>query len=45
MADFYGGTLINYLGYLDDRKTGKFKLKEHEDVFGAYSRWFKEERG
>lgn len=43
MGDFYGGTLADYIRYCDDRYSGKFKLKKHEDIFDGFSRWLKNE--
>lgn len=43
MTDFYGGTLADYIRYCDDRYSGKFKLKKHEDIFDGFSRWLKNE--
>lgn len=40
---FYGGTLADYIRYCDDRYSGKFKLKKHEDIFDGFSRWLKNE--
>ena len=44
MTDFYGGTLADYIRYCDDRYSGKFKLKKHEDIFDGFSRWLKTKR-
>lgn len=45
MADFYGGTLADYIRYCDDRYSGKFRLKKGEDIFDGFTRWLKENEG
>lgn len=30
-------------GDCEDRYSGKFKLKKHEDVFDGFARWLKDE--
>ena len=39
---FYGGTFVDYCKYCDDKYSGIFKLKKHEDAIKGFHRWLKE---
>ena len=38
---FYGGTYIDYCQYCDEKCSGIFKLKKHEDAIEGFHRWLK----